>query len=133
MKNLNEVLDEIFGPMSCEEKDRIVEAVNKDNSNHSVSDITAILHTLNEVFGKKHRVIPQKIMGRYKAILKVYSISEIREAFEKARDDDYHKETGYKYCTPEYFSRMEQMDKWVSYEPKQKQSGGGFQMPKMNL
>jgi hypothetical protein len=53
MKNLNEVLDDIFGPMSCEEKDRIIEAVNKDNKQQGSGDVAEILNMLNEIFGKK--------------------------------------------------------------------------------
>ena len=133
MKHLNEVLDDIFGMMSCEEKDRIVEAVKKDNDSMPKDAVSEVLLILNEVFGKKHRVLSSKVTNKYKVILKHYSLDEIRNAFEKARDDDYHKETGYKYCTPEYFSRLEQMDKWVSFEPKQQQKNKGFELPKFNL
>lgn len=133
MKNLNEVLDDIFGPMGCEEKDRIIDAVNRDNKQQGSGDVAEILNMLNEIFGKKHRVMSPKVVNRYKQILKHYTLDEIRKGMENAKNDEYHRETGYKHCHPEYFSRIEQMDKWVSYEPKQKQSGSGFQMPKMNL
>jgi hypothetical protein len=132
MKNLNRVLDEIFGPMSCDEKGIIIEAVKNDNKNYEPGDSATILNTLNEVFGKSHRVMSVKVINKYKQILKVYSMEEIKGAFEKARDDDYHRDTGYKFCTPEYFSRIEQLDKWVSYVPKATKSKP-FQMPRMNL
>jgi hypothetical protein len=133
MKNLNEVLDEIFGPMSCPEKDKIIEAVEKDSKELSSGDnVAKILEMLNEIFGKKHRVLSPKVINRYKVILKHYTLDEIRNGMENAKNDDYHKETGYKHCHPEYFSRLEQMDKWVSFNPKQ-ENKSGFQMPKMNL
>lgn len=132
MENLNKALDDIFGPNSCEEKDIIVEAVKKDSKpTTSNSEVSVILSLLNETFNKKHRVMSKKVINRYKEILKHYSIKEIESAFIKAKDDDYHIETGYKHCHPEYFSRMEQMDKWVSFEPKQKNKSK-FVLPKMN-
>jgi hypothetical protein len=130
MKNLNETLDDIFGPMSCEEKDRIIEAVEKDNKQQGSGDVGEILPMLNKVFSKKHRVLSSKVISRYKAILKIYSLEEINKAFVNAANDEFHRDTGYKHCTPEYFSRLEQIDKWVSFEPKQKTN---FKLPKMNL
>lgn len=121
MEYLKEVLDDVFGPQSCPEKDLIIEAVKKDNNEGSkVSGrVAEILPMFNEVFEKRSRVMPQKVVNKYKQILKVYSIDDILKAFKNAKADDFHKETGYKYCTLEYFSRMEQMDKWESFDPKQ--------------
>ena len=132
MEYLNEVLDDIFGPQSSPEKDLIVEAVNKDNKEgKKVSGrVAEILPMFNRVFDKKSRVMSAKVIAKYKGILKIYSMEDIEKAFTNAKNDDYHKETGYKYCTPEYFSRVEQMDKWESFNPAQKTI---FQMPKMNL
>jgi hypothetical protein len=51
---------------------------------------------------------------------------------ENAKDDEFHQENNYKYCTIEYFSRLEQIDKWtnVTKEDKKKE---GFVMPKFNV
>ena len=135
MKNLNEALDEIFGPVSCREKDLIIEAVKKDNkssvSSADMGEAAQILEFFKEIFGKERtRVMSKRVVNRYKRLLKSYSMQEIREAMEKASKDDFHIETGYKHCTLEYFSRDEQMDKWVSYDPKQTKM---FQLPSMNL
>lgn len=132
MMYLKEVLDEIFGSVSCAEKDLIIEAVKKDNKEGQkiTGKVAEILPMFNEVFNKRSRVMSAKVIGRYKQILKIYSIEDIKKAFNNAKADEYHKEQGYKYCTLEYFSRMEQMDKWESYDPKQTTI---FNIPKMNL
>jgi len=132
MEYLNEVLDEIFGSHSCPEKDLIVEAVNKDNKEGKkvTGRVAEILPMFNRVFDKKSRIMSAKVISKYKQLLRTYSLEDIEKAFTNAKNDEYHKETGYKYCTPEYFSRVEQMDKWESFDPKQKTI---FQMPKMNL
>lgn len=121
MEHLKEVLDEIFGPLSCPEKDLIIEAVKKDNNEGEKvkGKVAEILPMFNEVFGKRSRVMSQKVVNKYKQILKVYSLEDVKVAFENAKADDYHIETRYKYCTLEYFSRMEQFDKWVTFNPKQ--------------
>lgn len=132
MEYLNEVLNELFGEHSSHEKDLIIEAVKKDNKEGSkvTGRVAEILPMFNNTFGKKSRVMSPKVINRYKAILKVYSLEDIQKAFNNAKADDYHVETGYKYCTLEYFSRMEQMDKWESFDPKQTTI---FNMPQMNL
>ena len=121
MEYLKEVLDEIFGPLSCPEKDQIIEAVKKDNKEGEKvkGKVAEILPMFNEIFGKRSRVMSQKVVNKYKQILKVYNLEDVRKAFENAKADDFHREHGYKYCTLEYFSRMEQFDKWVSFNPKQ--------------
>jgi hypothetical protein len=122
MEYLKGVLDEIFGAQSSHEKDLIIEAVKKDNEEGEKMSgrVAEILPMFNEIFNKRSRVMSKKVINRYKQILKTYSIEDIRKAFTNAKNDQYHTETGYKYCTPEYFSRIEQMDKWESFDPRQK-------------
>lgn len=121
MEYLKEVLNEVFGPHSCPEKDLIIEAVKKDNKEGEAlkGKVAEILPMFNEVFSKRSRVMSQKVVNKYKQILKFYSLEDVKKAFENAKADDYHREQQYKYCTLEYFSRMEQFDKWVSFNPKQ--------------
>lgn len=132
MKYLESVLDEIFGALSCQEKDLIIEAVKKDNKDSSgTSGKTAeIMDMFNRTFNKKSRVMSQKVVNKYKMILKVFSLEDIQKAFDNAKANDYHIETNHLYCTLEYFSRIEQMDKWVSFDPKQTSM---FKTPEFNL
>jgi hypothetical protein len=33
-----------------------------------------------------------------------------------AKKDDYHKDTGYKYCTLEFFSRPDKLDRFLNQD-----------------
>lgn len=92
-----------------------------------------IIKMFNGVFIKNSRVISKGVLNKYKEILKHYSIEEIKEAMEHARDDDFHIETRWKYCTIEYFSRMDQLDKWLNAKPGGMSPHNDFKMPKFNV
>lgn len=135
LKNLEAALDKMFGPFS-EERTIILNAAKKDidsmTSVASGDDVLKILNIFNEVFQKKSRVMTKKVVNKYKDILRHFSLDDIKSAMENAKDDEFHSENNYKYCTIEYFSRMEQIDKWtnVTKEDKKKE---GFVMPKFNV
>ena len=73
----------------------------------------------------------KKVLSRYKEILKHFTLEDIKNAMETAKDDDFHSENSYKYCTLEYFSRMEQLDKWLNVTKDEKKSD--FIMPTFNV
>lgn len=135
LKNLEATLDKMFGPFS-EERTIILNAAKKDidsmTSVASGDDVLKILNIFNEVFQKKSRVMTKKVVNKYKDILRHFSLDDIKSAMENAKDDEFHLENNYKYCTIEYFSRLEQIDKWtnVTKEDKKKE---GFVMPKFNV
>lgn len=135
LKNLEAALDKMFGPFS-EERTIILNAAKKDidsmTSVASGDDVLKILNIFNEVFQKKSRVMTKKVVNKYKDILRHFSLDDIKSAMENAKDDEFHQENNYKYCTIEYFSRLEQIDKWtnVTKEDKKKE---GFVMPKFNV
>lgn len=133
LKNLEKVLDDLFGPFG-EEKDLIIDAAMKDIDGINKVDSSSskqILEMFNDVFNKKSRVVSKKVSGRYKEILKYYDIGEIKQAMINASKDDFHIDSNFKYCTLEYFSRLEQIDKWVSLKVK-KEEKNKFIMPKFN-
>jgi hypothetical protein len=135
LKNLEAALDKMFGPFS-EERTIILNAAKKDiDSTTSVAsgdDVLKILNIFNEVFQKNSRVMTKKVINKYKDILRHFSLDDIKGAMENAKDDEFHLDNNYKYCTIEYFSRLEQIDKWtnVTKEDKKKE---GFVMPKFNV
>lgn len=133
LKNLEKVLDDLFGPFG-EEKDLIIDAAMKDIDGINKVDSSSskqILEMFNDVFNKKSRVVSKKVSGRYKEILKYYDIGEIKQAMINASKDDFHIDSNFKYCTLEYFSRLEQIDKWVSLKVKREEKNK-FIMPKFN-
>lgn len=134
-KHLEAALNKLFGPFS-EERTIILNALKKDEeANSSVSksdDVSKIINIFNEVFGKKSKLMSKKVLNKYKEILKYYSLDDIQSAMSNARDNDFHIETKHTYCTLEYFSRVEQMDKWSNISKVTKPKDD-FVMPKFNV
>lgn len=95
-----------------------VEANVNDNVNDNVNvinkiDYQALLETLNLSFGRGFQVINKKVRSSYEARLKDgYSKDQIMDAINNCKINDYHKENNYQYCTPEFFSRAEILDKY---------------------
>ena len=55
--------------------------------------------------------------AKYKARLKEgYTKDDIKNTIINSAKDDYHKETNFKYLTPEYFSRSVTIDKFSQTE-----------------
>ena len=101
--------------------------VTRESLNFKLKGVS-IIDMFNDVFSKRSRVISKKVLNKYKEILKHYTQDEVRHAMEMAKTDDFHKESGYKYCTIEYFSRIEQIDKWSNIKQPEKKSS--FTAPK---
>lgn len=135
LNNFNSALTHLFGAEDCMEKQFLLSAIQEDinlhqgNTTSFIDDAGAILAMFNEVFNKRSRVITKRTYSKYKEVLKLFTMHEIRTAMECAKADEFHIETNFKYCTVEYFSRVEQVDKWFN-AVKDKV---GFVLPKMNL
>jgi hypothetical protein len=76
-------------------------------------------------------VISKKVATRYNEILKYFTLDDIKSAMQNAKDDEFHTDTNYKYCTIEYFSRIEQIDKWTNVTKKESKSD--FILPSFNI
>ena len=90
--------------------------VNDINNNIIESfDFDGLLVFINSTFGKNFKLINDKVKKKYKALIKQgYDKKQIIQAMVNAKENSYHKETGYQYCTPEFFSRTETIDKYSS-------------------
>jgi uncharacterized phage protein (TIGR02220 family) len=88
------------------------------NDNDNVNDINIIdfeslLLLLQATFKRKFRVMNDKVKRSYKARIKEgYTIDDINNAITNAAATKYHKDNNYQYCTPEFFSRAEIIDKY---------------------
>ena len=92
---------------------------NADSDSVSVKDINnnidylALLGFVNKTFGRRFEVINDKTKRAYKARLKEgYTKEQIIDAITNAATSKYHKDNNYQYCTPEFFSRAETIDKY---------------------
>ena len=89
------------------------------NVNDNVNDINnnidylALLGFVNKTFGRRFEVINDKTKRAYKARLKEgYTKEQIIDAITNAAASKYHKDNNYQYCTPEFFSRADILDKY---------------------
>lgn len=86
-------------------------------------DFVGLIKFINSTFGKKFKVINQAVQKKYIARIKDgYTKEDICNAITNASTDDFHKESNFKWCTPEFFSRSEILDKYgFKSEPIKKQ------------
>lgn len=84
-------------------------------------DYQALLETLNTAFSRSFKLINKKVRSSYEARLKDgYSKDQIMDAINNCKINDYHKEKNYQYCTPEFFSRAETLDKYSNVTKQDK-------------
>lgn len=89
------------------------DSVSVNDINNNNIDYLALLGFINKTFGRKFEVINEKTKRSYKARLKEgYTKERIFDAITNAASSKYHKDTNYQYCTPEFFSRAETIDKY---------------------
>jgi hypothetical protein len=93
---------------------------NETKEEYKINDIESIdydvfLEFINTTFKREFQLINDNVKKKYKALLKQgYKKNQIKQAVINASKNDYHKQTNYQYCTPEYFSRAETIDKFSS-------------------
>jgi hypothetical protein len=84
-----------------------------DNDIYNI-DYQALLDFVNNTFGRKFQVVTDKVKRAYKKLLKDgYKKEDILNAIRNCKDNDYHKQNNYQYCTIEFFSRAEIIDKYA--------------------
>jgi uncharacterized phage protein (TIGR02220 family) len=74
-------------------------------------DFDSLLMYLNLKTGKNFRIINKATRQKYNSRLRDdYTKDDIRNAITNACKDSFHKENGFKYLNPEYFSRSQTLD-----------------------
>ena len=74
-------------------------------------DFDSLLMFLNLKTGKNFRIINKTTRQKFNARLKDnYTKEDIRNAITNACKDTFHKENGFKFLNPEYFSRSQTLD-----------------------
>jgi uncharacterized phage protein (TIGR02220 family) len=92
-------------------------SVNDINNNNIVEsiDYDYLLKYINETLGRSFKVVNDKVKTKYKSLFKQgYTKAQIKEAIDNVKNNQYHKESNYTYCTLEFFSRPETIDKYSS-------------------
>lgn len=91
--------------------------VNDINNNNIVEsiDYDYLLKYINDSLGRNFKIVNDKVKNKYKSLFKQgYTKSQIKEAIDNVKNNQYHKESNYTYCTLEFFSRPETIDKYSS-------------------
>jgi len=84
----------------------------KDNTN-TTFDFSELLKFINKSFGREFRLINNSVKKSFNARLKDgYSKQDIKNCIENLAKNQYHKENGYQYCTPEFISRSSTLEKY---------------------
>ena len=84
----------------------------KDNVIYNI-DYQALLEFMNSSFGRNFKVMNNSIKDKYKSLLKQgYTKQQIIDSINNCKENDYHKQNNYQYCTPEFFSRPITIDKY---------------------
>lgn len=85
----------------------------KVKENKELINYEGLLTFFNNTFSKQNRVINDSVKSKYKARLKEgYTTENIKQSILTAKKDQFHIDSGYKYCTLEYFSRSNTLDKY---------------------
>jgi uncharacterized phage protein (TIGR02220 family) len=98
-----------------------VNVLHKDNVEVETIDFDGLLVLINETFKRSFRTINTKNRQAYNARMKQgYKKEDIRTAILNCKTNQYHIDTNYRFCTPEFFSRADILDKYsaVTIEKK---------------
>ena len=106
--------NQVTGKGQPSNTDKNVNKVNNDKNEY--------IDMVNSVLGRDFR-LTDKLKPKIDAILKEFSIEEIKQSIVNAKTDNYHKETGRKYLTAEFFTRSDKVDKYLNAGQKQQQNG----------
>ncbi len=94
---------------------------NNNNINNTINpttssiDFDSLLKYINSKTGRGFKVINNKVKSKYKARLKDgYSKKDIISAINNSVETKFHKDNGFNFLTPEFFSRAETIDKYAT-------------------
>lgn len=87
----------------------------KVKENNIAIDFDAILKYFNICFNKNSKVFNLQNKNKLKLRLKEgYTLEIVKNSMIQASKDQFHKDAGYKWCTLEYFTRPNTLDKYGS-------------------
>jgi uncharacterized phage protein (TIGR02220 family) len=95
---------------------------NKNNKNNKEEiDYLALLEYLNKTFDRKFKLISDKVKKQFAARLKDgYSKEDIITAINNCKQNKFHIENNYQYCTPEFFSKSSTLEKYSDVTKQEK-------------
>lgn len=80
-----------------------------------ILDFDKLLKYINTQFNRDFKKVNDAVKKKFKARLKDgYTNLDIKNCIDNLAAVPYHKENGYQYCTPEFISRSETLEKYSS-------------------
>jgi uncharacterized phage protein (TIGR02220 family) len=97
--------------------------VNVINTKADKIDFDALILFINKTFGRSFKKASSAVKAKYNARLKDgYTKEDFKTAIANCSKNKFHIDNNFQYCTPEYFSRSEVIDKYsnvTEQEPEQ--------------
>jgi hypothetical protein len=120
LSNFNKALDKALDKALIKHATKQRESISSIDKQETINketiqqiDFQALLEFINSCFGRNFRVMNDSIKLKYKSLLKQgYEKRQIIASINNCKENTYHKETNYQYCTPEFFSRSVTIDKY---------------------
>ena len=110
-----------------------VSVINNNNVNVENIDFDSLLNLINDTFKRSFRTINQKNRNAYMARMKQgYKKTDIQTAIKNCSTNNYHIETNFRYCTPEFFSRADVLDKYSNVTEKKTEPVNASNVPCWN-
>ena len=95
----------------------------KYNSTESI-DFGVLLNYINSSFNRKFKIISESVKTKFKARIKEkYTKDDIKNCIDNLKNIQYHIDNGFQYCTPEFISRADTLDKYSVKTAEVKLSG----------
>ena len=117
-KATDEATDKALDKAHIKATDTIIKQVNKEQIK---IDYLALLEYVNKTFDRKFKLISDKVKRQYSARLKEgYTKEDIITAINNCKQNKFHIENNYQYCTPEFFSRADNLEKYSGVTKQEK-------------
>jgi len=84
-----------------------------NNKDKEVINFQALLEFINDSFNRKFEVINDKVKRKFNSLItQGYTKNQIINAIINCKNNKFHIENNFQYCTPEFFSRTDTIDKY---------------------
>lgn len=76
------------------------------------------LNLFNKVTGRQFKILDNKTLRQLKTLLtNGYTLADIETSIKRAMEDKFHKEEKYRHLTPEFITRIDKFQKFLTVEP----------------
>lgn len=99
------------------------EIIEEENNTQKNTFVDLYISEFNKVRNTKFRTLPKGSVLKLKNALKSYSHDEIIQSYKNAIKDQFHIDNGFIHLTPEFFTRIDKIEKFLNFKPVNKFKG----------